>query len=58
VLIKSHVLYFARWACNVNVLIFVCSSSARASFVSVSIIQFLSLSPEFFVRRPVTDISL
>jgi hypothetical protein len=58
VLIKSHVLYFARWAYNVNVLIFVCSSSARASFVSVSIIHFLSLSPEFFVRRPVTDISL
>jgi hypothetical protein len=58
VLMKSHVLYFARWAYNVNVLIFVCSSSARASFVSVSIVQFISLSPEFFVRRPVTDISL
>jgi hypothetical protein len=56
VLIKSHVLYFARWACNVNVVIFLCWSSARASFVSVSCLQLGLLASESMVRRPVADI--
>jgi hypothetical protein len=56
VLIQSHVLYFARWAFNVNVLIFFCSSSVRASFVGVYCLQFGLLSPALVVRRPVANI--
>jgi hypothetical protein len=58
VLIQSHVLYFARWACNVNVIIFSCSNSARASFAGVSCLELISLAPAFLVRWPVTDICL
>jgi hypothetical protein len=50
VLIKSHVLYFARWACNVNVAIIFCSSSTRASFFGASCLELVSLSPELLVR--------
>jgi hypothetical protein len=58
VLIKSHVLYFLRWVCNVKVDIFLCSSSARASFVCVSCFQLAYLSPLLSVRQPVIDICL
>jgi len=54
-LIKSHVLYFARWACDVNMVIFF-SSSARASFAGVSCVQLAYVFPAFFVRRPVANI--
>jgi hypothetical protein len=56
VLIKSHVLYFARWACNVNVAIIFCSSSARASFACASGLQFSYISPEISVWLPVIGI--
>jgi len=58
VLITSHVLYFARWACNAHVAIFLCSSSARASFVCISCLQLAHLALMFKVGRPVADIYL
>jgi hypothetical protein len=56
VLTKSHVLYFARWACSANVAIFCCSSSARASFAGVSCLELVYQSPELVVRRSVAYI--
>jgi len=58
VLIQFHALYFARWAYNVNMVISFCSSSAHASFVCVSCLQLIYISPAFVVRRPATDICL
>jgi hypothetical protein len=58
VLIKSHVLYFARWACNWECGYLFCSNSARASFACVSCMNLILLSPVLLVRRPVADICL
>jgi hypothetical protein len=58
VLIKSHVFYFARWALIRMWLSLPCSSSARPSFVGVSCLQLILVSPYFSVRRPVAYICL
>ncbi|KAG1798238.1 uncharacterized protein HD556DRAFT_1440578 [Suillus plorans] len=46
VLIQSHVLYFARRACNVNAVILFCSSSAHISVLGVSCLQLAAFSPK------------
>lgn len=56
VLIKSHVLYFARLAHILNGVIFRRWSCVCASFLVVSCFQIGYLSPAIMVRRSVTDL--
>ena len=56
VLVKSHVFYFARFARDLNAIIF--PLKLPTSFVAVSSLQLSDFSPQLLVCQPTTDICI